>query len=103
MNTTKKNTMKMKNESKKKNTKEVKPVKITWEMIYKDFKQRHPNLSKEVRRWNPLNFATIELHLKDGTRMSYDYDLHQAKFIGKEITHIPEKYLKGKIHELHIQ
>ena len=59
----------------------VKHRKITWKVIYEDFKQRYPNLKKEVTYWKPLEFATIELWLKDGDRMKYDYDMKKAEFI----------------------
>ena len=58
--------------------------KITWNMIYADFKRRHPNLRKEVTYWRPKAYSTIELWLKDGSRMIYDYDCHEAKFISRE-------------------
>ena len=62
-------------------TKEAKHRKITWKVIYEDFKQRYPNLKKEVTYWKPLEFATIELWLKDGDRMKYNYDMKKAEFI----------------------
>ena len=64
-----------------KEKKERKHHKITWRMIYEDFKRRYPNLKKEVTYWKPLEFATIELWLKDGDRMKYDYDMKKAEFI----------------------
>lgn len=64
-----------------KEKKERKRHKVTWRMIYEDFKQRYPNLKKEVTYWKPLEFATIELWLKDGDRMKYDYDMKKAEFI----------------------
>lgn len=79
--------------SKVKNNKNVtkkkeKPVKITWEMIYEDFKLRYPNLSKKVLRWNSVDFATIELYLYDGSKMRYNYDLQRAEFVKEEPIHI---------------
>ena len=58
--------------------------KITWNMIFADFKQRHPNLRKEVSYWCPRDYLIIELWLKDGRRMLYDYWNHKAEFIQKE-------------------
>lgn len=55
--------------------------KVTWNAIYKDFKDRHPNLWKEVTYWRPLAFATIEIWLTDGSKMKYNYDEHKAEFI----------------------
>lgn len=68
-------------EKKQDEKKERKRHKITWRMIYEDFKQRYPNLKKEVTYWKPLEFATIELWLKNGNRMKYDYDMKKAEFI----------------------
>lgn len=58
----------------------VKPKKITWEVIYKDFRRRHPTLKKEVLHWRPHSYSTIILYLKDGSRMLYDYDFSRATF-----------------------
>jgi hypothetical protein len=60
--------------------KTVKPKKITWEIIYKDFRRRHPTLKKEVTYWRPHDYATIMLYLKDGTKMLYNYDYSRAVF-----------------------
>lgn len=57
--------------------------KITWNKIYQDFKQRHPDLRKKVTHWCPYDYLTIELWIDDGTRMIYDYWSHMAKFIKK--------------------
>lgn len=54
--------------------------KVTWEMIFKDFKSRHPNLQKEVTYWRPRDYLTIELWMDDGSTMSYDYRTHRAEF-----------------------
>lgn len=58
--------------------------KITWEKIYKDFKLRFPHLSKEVIHWHPYEFATIKLWMKDGSRMTYNYDQRKAIFVRKD-------------------
>lgn len=60
--------------------------KVTWEMIYKDFRSRFPNLKNEVEYWKPHSYSTIELHIKDGRRLIYNYDEKIAKIIsaGKE-------------------
>lgn len=55
--------------------------KITWNKIHKDFKQRHPNLSKEVIHWQPYAYATIKLWMKDGSKIVYNYDNHRATFV----------------------
>lgn len=55
--------------------------KITWKMIFEDFRRRHPRLSKDVIHWSPKDYLTIELRMKDKTKMSYDYHTHTAKFM----------------------
>lgn len=52
--------------------------KITWNKIFKDFKRRHPNLSKNVSYWRPFDYATIIIYLKDGMIITYNYDEHRA-------------------------
>lgn len=58
--------------------------KLTWNKIYKDFKQRHPNLRKEVIHWCPYDYCTIQLWLKDGSKMTYNFDEHKAVFISRK-------------------
>ena len=57
------------------------PNKITWKMILKDFKNRHPNLSKSVSYWCPYDYATILIYLKDGRKLTYNYDTHEDKVL----------------------
>ena len=47
--------------------------KITWQMIYKEFRFKHPRLRGEVLDWRPHGYLTISVTLKDGTKMIYDY------------------------------
>lgn len=54
--------------------------KITWDKIYKDFRRRHPNLSKDVINWRPYDYATILMQCKDGSKILYDYDTKKASF-----------------------
>ena len=52
--------------------------KITWKKILEDFKERHPSLAKEVCYWCPTDYATIQINLKDGMMLSYNYDDKRA-------------------------
>lgn len=52
--------------------------KIPWVDLIKDFKKRHPRLSKEVIYWKPQGFMKIIIYLKDGMELSYDYLFHRA-------------------------
>ena len=54
--------------------------KVTWELIFADFKSRHPNLQKEVTYWRPRDYLVIELWMNDGTTMIYNYETHKAEF-----------------------
>lgn len=51
--------------------------KITWSMIYDDFKRRHPKLRKDVIHWCPFDYLTIELYFKDGRKGIYTYFDHK--------------------------
>lgn len=55
--------------------------KVTWKVVFDDFKSRYPSLSKRVRRWAPYNFLEIVLFLNDDLKLTYSYMTHQASFI----------------------
>lgn len=55
--------------------------KITWDVIYKDFKSRHPNLSREVEYWCPHSYVSIKLYFLDGRTGVYKYFEHEVNFI----------------------
>lgn len=55
--------------------------KITWNMINKDFRAKHPEMRRSVTYWRPYNFATILLYFKDGRLATYDYDKHKLRFL----------------------
>lgn len=48
--------------------------KITWDDVYKDFKNRHPRLSKKVLGYFPYGYSTILLVFSDNVRMLYNHD-----------------------------
>lgn len=54
--------------------------KVTFTDIYKDFKARLPNLSKEVVYWKPSGYLSIQVVFKDGSQMVYDYLYKKASF-----------------------
>lgn len=56
----------------------MKEEKITWIKILEDFKERYPRLAKEVCYWRPRDYATIQVNLKDGMMLEYNYDDHRA-------------------------
>lgn len=51
--------------------------KITWRMIYTDFKKQFPKESKLVTYWRPYDYATIQLYFKKGNIRTYNYDTKQ--------------------------
>ena len=53
--------------------------KVTWRKVRKDFEKRFPGLNKQVTYWRPYDFATILLYLKDGQKITYNYDLQDIK------------------------
>lgn len=57
--------------------------KITWDVIYKDFQNRHPNMKKRVVDWRPRCYATIMLYFDDGVLASYNYDEHCMYYMPK--------------------
>lgn len=54
------------------------PRKVTFDVIYADFRRRHPNLSREVVHWKPLNTLKIKIYMSDGMIIVYDYWTHRA-------------------------
>lgn len=55
--------------------------KITWNMIRNDFKNRHPTFHKKAIYWRPHDYSTILIYLKDGKKITYDYDTKEIKFL----------------------
>lgn len=52
--------------------------RLTWDMVFKDFKNRHPKLAEDVTLWFAYDVGQIEIHLIGGMELIYDYDLHKA-------------------------
>lgn len=47
-------------------------------VMYKAFKRSYPTLAKQVVHFYPDNACTLIIYLKDGTKLSYDYDYGRA-------------------------
>lgn len=47
-------------------------------LVFKEFQKTYPTLSKEVVHFHPTNLLTIIIYLKDGTKLSFDYDHGRA-------------------------
>lgn len=61
--------------------------KVTWRMIFTEFKEKYPTLRKRVWHWCPYGYLTIVLHLDNGDRITYDY-------LNKKIDFLPEGWKK---------
>lgn len=82
--------------------KDNKSIKVTWDVIFQDFQQRFPTLSKRVVDWQPLEFATIQIRLVDNEYMKYNYDMKHAEFIPEpkiKITSDMAKKIKERLGE----
>lgn len=49
-------------------------IKITWEVIFKDFKNRNPRIAKKALGFQPYSYATIIISFPDRVKMIYNYD-----------------------------
>lgn len=56
-------------------------MKITWADVFKDFKQRYPNLRTVVFDWRPFAYAEIIIELENKDRVIYNYDMKQVRFV----------------------
>ena len=55
--------------------------KVTWNKIFTDFKKRHPNLSRMALDYRSYDYATIMVYLRDGLKLTYNYDSKRARFL----------------------
>lgn len=55
-------------------------TKLTWRMIYTDFKRKHPRLSKMASCFCPYDYAEILVYFNDGSKMTYNYDTCRVNF-----------------------
>lgn len=55
--------------------------KLTWDIVFEDFKKRYPKLVEKVTLWFAYDVGQIEIHLKDNIELVYDYDEHRAMII----------------------
>ena len=46
--------------------------KITWKMLFDDFKKVFPNLSKHTAYWKPFDWMKIEVIFDEGEHFIYD-------------------------------
>ena len=58
--------------------------KITWDVIFKDYKDRHPRMKEKVLDFIPYSYATILLIFPDRVRMTYNYDTKKVTKLALE-------------------
>ena len=55
--------------------------KITWKVIFSDFKERRPKYADNAIWYRPYHFATILIYLDDGRMCTYNYDTKKISFL----------------------
>lgn len=58
--------------------------KISWQMIYCDFKKMYPRLSKDAIHYIPHGYLTIKVTMSDGAKLLYDYYSKKVTFLKSE-------------------
>lgn len=78
-----------------------KDERITWDVIFQDYKKRHSKKAKEVLHYCPHSFATILLYFPNRCRALYNYDTKEFRMLSKKevddmIRKDEEKFLRFK-------
>lgn len=60
--------------------------KITWKMIFEDFKLHHPKLADRIIHWRPDNYLTIIVYTEDGLEIKYEYWVHRSTVLRCDLT-----------------
>lgn len=63
--------------------------KITWKMIYDEFKNAYPSKRKEAIHYEPFGFAEILIFMKDGSKYVYNHQYRRFRCV-QEARVIPE-------------
>lgn len=63
--------------------------KITWKMIYDEFKNTYPSKRKEAIHYEPFGFAEILIFMKDGSKYVYNHQYRRLRCI-RDPRPIPE-------------
>ena len=61
----------------------MRTAKITWDKIYKEFRKTHPTIAKEVLGFQPYDYATILVYLKDSKKLTFNYGTKKVDFMPK--------------------
>lgn len=62
----------------------IRKGKNKFDRIVKLFKSIYPNLSKQVRYYEPFIFPIIKIELKDGSKMMFDERTCRASFYNND-------------------
>lgn len=63
--------------------------KITWKMIYDEFKNTYPSKRKEAIHYEPFGVSEILIFMKDGSKYVYNQQYHRLRCV-REARVIPE-------------
>lgn len=63
--------------------------KITWKMIYDEFKDTYPSKRKEAIHYEPFGVAEILIFMKDGSKYVYNHQYHRLRCV-QEARSVPE-------------
>lgn len=63
--------------------------KITWKMIYDEFKNAYPSKRKEAIHYEPFGVSEILIFMKDGSKYVYNQQYHRLRCV-QEARIIPE-------------
>ena len=64
---------------------------ITWKMIFNEFKQKFPNLIKDLHSWRPYDHLKILIKQIDGTEIIYDYLTKKSYVTSPEPIEVDER------------
>lgn len=60
-----------------------KSTKVTWDKVYKDFREKHPKLKDECSGFKPYGYAEILIYGLKDNHYVYNYDTKKVTAIKK--------------------
>ena len=72
-------------------------TKVTWNIIFNEFKSRHPSLARQVMDYRPKGQMEIMVWLHDGRELIYNYLSKKARF-----AYIPEEQKTYRVERSYI-
>lgn len=55
--------------------------KVTWDKMYKTFREKHPSLAKKCARFRPYNYGQILVYGQKSENYVYDYDTDEVTIV----------------------